>query len=57
MSKVYVVTNAEHGWDCVIGVFSTDEITLEQLERRFPRKRMYFVFEYNVESDLKQYED
>lgn len=25
MSNVYVVTNTEHGWDCVEGVFSTEE--------------------------------
>jgi hypothetical protein len=25
VSNVYVVTNTEHGWDCVEGVFSTEE--------------------------------
>jgi hypothetical protein len=25
MGNVYVVTNTEHGWDCVEGVFSTEE--------------------------------
>lgn len=29
MSNIYVVTNTEHGWDCVEKVFSTKEKAYE----------------------------
>lgn len=30
MDKVYVVTNPEHGWDCVVGVFSDEKYVYER---------------------------
>lgn len=26
MSEVYVVTNTELGWDCIVGVFKCDDV-------------------------------
>lgn len=32
MSKVYVVTNVEHGWDCVMEVFSSEAAAIEYVK-------------------------
>ena len=29
--KIYVVTNVENGWDCVVGVFKTREKAIDYL--------------------------
>jgi hypothetical protein len=45
MSKyVYVVTNPELGWDCVVGVYDCDAITLSKLQRCFPEDQ-YVIHE------------
>lgn len=41
--RAWVVTNVELGWDCIIGVFSADDLSREELEERFPRKQAYVV--------------
>lgn len=35
MKQVIVVTNAELGWDNVVGVFNPEKVTKEQLTERF----------------------
>ena len=37
--KVYVVTGLELGWDCVVGVFTVENITeYEQLRKAYPHE-------------------
>lgn len=36
MSEVFVVTNPELGWDCVVGVFNSDDVSQKILEKTFP---------------------
>lgn len=36
MSEVYVVTNPEIGWNCVVGVFNADDVPRKHLEELFP---------------------
>lgn len=42
MSEVYVVTNADLGWDCVVGVFDRS-ISLVDLHAKFPAEQSYFI--------------
>ena len=35
MQSVYIVTDPELGWDCVIEVFDADEVTKEEVEEVF----------------------
>lgn len=51
MNKVFVVTDSELGWDCVVAVFSTDEYTKEQLETVFSGTYQH-VNEKTLESNL-----
>ena len=53
---VYVVTNADYGWDCVVGVFDANTITMEKIELTFPQKSGYFIFEKIVETATLDYE-
>lgn len=53
MKKVYVVTNSELGWDCVVGVFDAEVITEEQLEERF---QGCYIDERNIEINLENWD-
>lgn len=55
--KVFVVTSAEFGWDCIVGVFNPKHVTRKELEEKFPRKDKYFIFEKEVELDLSNWEN
>lgn len=52
---VYVVTNPELGWDCVVGVFSGENLTKKEIKQRFPDQE-YCIFEQNLEEDLSNHE-
>ena len=54
MIKVYIVTNVEFGWDCIVGVFSTDHVTYEELETRYPNEQGYVLFERTVENEIEE---
>jgi hypothetical protein len=41
--RVWIVTSTELGWDCIINVFNADDISREELEERYPRRRAYVV--------------
>lgn len=32
LSEVYVVTNTEHGWDCIMEVFNSEDAAKEYVE-------------------------
>lgn len=55
MSMVYVVTMPELGWDCVVGVFNSDFVTIESLEKAFPEGQ-FVIHERSVEKDVYDYE-
>ncbi len=54
--RVFVVTNAELGWDCIVGVFDPDCVTREQLEKRFNPEDSYFIFRLDIDESLAQHE-
>lgn len=56
MSKVYVVTNPELGWDCVVGVFNCDDNSKESLEKVFP-KGEHVIRQQQVHKDTLEFED
>lgn len=57
MSEVYVVTMPELGWDCVVGVFDADSVSLKSLEEVFPEGEYVIHGEYAPEKDLIDYQE
>lgn len=56
-SEVFVVTNVELGWDCIVGTFDADEFTREDLQERFPQTRGYVVhYDTQIHKDLGDFE-
>jgi hypothetical protein len=56
-SKVFVVTGLDLGWDCIVGVFDAEKISVEELRVQFPEGRgMYMIFEQQVETTLANYD-
>lgn len=53
--KIYIVTDVERGWDCLVGVFQAGYVAYDELTKRFPG-RQYHIFERYVEDNLKDYE-
>jgi hypothetical protein len=53
--KVHIVTSTEMGWDCIIGVFDYEEVSLEELFIQFPSSSQYVVFTKDVQSDLSDW--
>lgn len=41
--RVWIVTNTDLGWDCIVEVYNADDISREELETRYPRDRSYVV--------------
>lgn len=57
MSEVYVVTNPELGWDCIVGVFNADSVSKEQLEEKFKYEGCYVVHTLQeVHKDLGEFQ-
>ena len=54
MSEVYVVTNANLGWDCVVGVFDRS-IALVDLHKKFPTEEAYFITILDVNIDMEDF--
>lgn len=57
MSEVYVVTNPELGWDCVVGVFNADSLSKECLEAVFPKSEYQIHGIYEVNKDVIDYQE
>lgn len=58
MSTVYIVTSTELGWDCIIGVFDSESVSKESLEKTFDPDLGYIVhYPRTVEKDLIDYEE
>jgi hypothetical protein len=55
MKMVYVVTGLELGWDCVVGVFDSNELTREELEECFPSED-YHIHLKMLETKVDDYE-
>lgn len=53
MITVYIVTNPELGWDCIVEVFDTNEIRLEQVREVFPENRGYCVFKRKALTEIE----
>lgn len=51
---VYVVTGFDLGWDCVIGVFDADTVSLKTLTERFPEDS-YYINKQFVEQNLDSF--
>lgn len=56
MSEVYVVTMPELGWDCVVGVFNADSVSVETLEKTFPESQYVIHGSYLVKKDTYDYD-
>lgn len=54
-TEVYVVTNTECGWDCVVAVFNADSVSLEAVKEKFSGKNYVVTFAL-VEKDMFEYE-
>lgn len=54
MKKVWVVTGLELGWDCVVAVFDTDSMSIDEVLREFPEDS-YVVHERTVETSLNKW--
>jgi hypothetical protein len=58
MSEVYVVTNTELGWDCVVAVFNADSVSASSLEDVFKGDGGYVVHSVKeVEKDCFDYQE
>lgn len=44
MSEVYVVTNPELGWNCIIGVFKCDDVSKTELRELFSNEDEAIIF-------------
>jgi len=57
--RVWIVTNTDLGWDCIIGVFSADDFSREELEERFPRRGSYVVHygPHRIHNDLEEFDE
>uniref|UniRef100_A0AAU6VZL8 Uncharacterized protein n=2 Tax=unclassified bacterial viruses TaxID=12333 RepID=A0AAU6VZL8_9VIRU len=56
-NQVYVVTNVELGWDCIVGIFDADEFSREDLEKRFTQERGYVVhWDTTIHKDLGDFD-
>lgn len=56
MSKVWVVTGFELGWDCVVAIFDSTQVTKEQLEERFDSEQ-YYIQRKTIETDMDDWKD
>lgn len=54
MLHLYVITQPELGWDCVVAVFPQFQYTKEQLEEVFPED-FYVIHEKTLEYSLDGY--
>lgn len=57
MSEVYVVTNTDLGWDCIVGVFKADDVPKAHLEHLFPSDKAYVVHYAEVCKDTIDFEE
>lgn len=52
--KVYVVTGVELGWDCVVGVFTDEEVA----RKEYPDEDYYVIHEETLDTtEIDDYED
>lgn len=52
--KVYVVTGVELGWDCVVGVYTDEEVA----RKEYPDEDSYIIHEETLDkSTIDDYED
>ena len=52
--KVFVVTGVELGWDCVVGVFTDEEVA----RKEYPDEDYYVIHEETLDkSKIEDYED
>lgn len=56
--KVWVVTNVELGWDCIVGIFDPASLTKQEIEERFPKMAGYIVHwgPHTVHNDFEEFE-
>ncbi len=51
---VYIVTDTQLGWDCVIGTWLTSTVTRCQLEQQFPSDDGYVITKTTVHTSLEE---
>ena len=56
MSEVYVVTNPELGWDCVVAVFKCDDVSKESIKEVFPDNEYVIHYPREVHKDTGEFQ-
>lgn len=56
MSEVYVVTNPELGWDCVVAVFKCDDVSKESIKEVFPDNEYVIHCPQEVHKDTGEFQ-
>lgn len=49
--RVYVVSNPELGWDCIVAVYDWGNIILKELQERYPEDE-YVIHERILRTDI-----
>ena len=56
MNEVYVVTNPELGWDCVVAVFKCDDVSKESIKKVFPEGEYVIHYPREVHKDTGEFQ-
>jgi len=55
-SEIFVVIGTDLGWDCLVGVFDGNKVSLEDLKKEFPPKDNFYIYSTSF-SDLDAFND
>lgn len=50
-TSVYIVTGLDLGWDCIVGVYSTEKVSLESLQEAFNDDK-YMIVDRDIDYEL-----
>lgn len=50
--SVYIVIGLNLGWDNIIGVFNSELVSKEELDKIFGDRDEYYIAHYSVETNL-----
>lgn len=56
MSEVTVVTKPDLGWDCIVAVFKTDDVSKESLEELFNSNEYVIHYPQEVHKDTGEFQ-
>lgn len=56
MTEVTIVTKPDLGWDCIVGVFKTDDVGKKTLEALFPEDQYVIHCPKEVHKDTGEFQ-